>query len=200
MRPRPGGRARPQEVATRPTRRRPPRRTCSPRLRRRASDQRWVADITEFPTGDGKLYLAGIRDLCHRGLVGWSMGERRTTDLVVDAARHGARGAARRPTARASRRPRGQYTSLEFSNRRRHRRPADQSTDRPATATTTPRWRPSGRPSKERSPDPRRIWFQTRAELHDLLFDYIEVFYNRRRHQSPPRPPHPRRVRRHLTA
>ena len=37
-------------------------------------NQRWVADITEFPTGEGKLHVAGVRDLCHRGLVGWSMG------------------------------------------------------------------------------------------------------------------------------
>lgn len=36
-----------------------------------APNQRWVADVTEFPTGDGKLYLAGIRDLFHRGIVGW---------------------------------------------------------------------------------------------------------------------------------
>jgi len=34
-----------------------------------------VADITEFPTGEGKLHLAAIRDLCHRGIVGWSMDE-----------------------------------------------------------------------------------------------------------------------------
>ena len=36
---------------------------------------------TEFPTGEGKLYVAGIRDLCHQGLVGWSMGEHQ--DAVV---------------------------------------------------------------------------------------------------------------------
>jgi len=48
-------------------------------------DRRWVADITEFACWDGKLYLAGIRDLCDRTLVGWSMGERQTTDLVVAA-------------------------------------------------------------------------------------------------------------------
>ena len=49
------------------------------------SDQRWVADITEFKCRDGKLYLAGIKDLHDRGLAGWSMGERQTTDLVVNA-------------------------------------------------------------------------------------------------------------------
>ncbi len=29
-------------------------------------NQRWVADLCEFPTGEGKLHVAGIRDLCHR--------------------------------------------------------------------------------------------------------------------------------------
>ena len=49
------------------------------------SDLRWVADISEFGCSDGKLYLAGIRDLHDHTLVGWSMGERQTTDLVVAA-------------------------------------------------------------------------------------------------------------------
>jgi putative transposase len=49
------------------------------------SDERWVADITEFACHDGKLFLAGIKDLHDQGLAGWSMGERQTTDLVVNA-------------------------------------------------------------------------------------------------------------------
>jgi len=49
------------------------------------SDLRWVADITEFACWDGKLYLAAIRDLHDHSIVGWSMGERQTTDLVVAA-------------------------------------------------------------------------------------------------------------------
>ena len=45
-----------------------------------APNQRWVADISEFKCGDGKLYLAGIRDLYHRGidfveLIKWRTGE-----------------------------------------------------------------------------------------------------------------------------
>jgi len=76
-----------------------------------------VADITEFACVDGKLFLAGIKDLHDRGLVGWSMGERQTTDLVVNAL----------VMALARRQPDGelvhhadrgaQYTSLEFTNR-----------------------------------------------------------------------------------
>jgi transposase InsO family protein len=50
-----------------------------------ASNQRWVADITEFRCWDGKLYLAGIFDLHDHAIVGWSMAQRQTTDLVVNA-------------------------------------------------------------------------------------------------------------------
>jgi transposase InsO family protein len=48
-------------------------------------NQRWVADITEFATDEGKLYVAGVRDLCHRWLVGWAMDEHQDAELVVDA-------------------------------------------------------------------------------------------------------------------
>ena len=48
-------------------------------------NERWVADITEFMTGEGKLFLAGVKDLYGRGLVGWSMGTRQTSELVIEA-------------------------------------------------------------------------------------------------------------------
>ena len=44
-----------------------------------------MADITEFMTGEGKLFLAGVKDLYGRGLVGWSMGTRQTSELVIEA-------------------------------------------------------------------------------------------------------------------
>lgn len=50
-----------------------------------ASNERWVVDISEFKCRDGKLYLAGIKDLHDKGLPGWSMGNRQTADLVVAA-------------------------------------------------------------------------------------------------------------------
>src|SRR5690606_672543 len=81
------------------------------------SDLRWVADITEFACVDGKLYLAGIRDLHDRGLAGWSMGERQTTDLVV-AALVMALGRREPSEDLLHYADHGcQYTSLEFTNR-----------------------------------------------------------------------------------
>ena len=48
-------------------------------------NQKWVADITYIPTHEGWLYLAAIQDTFSRRIVGWSMGERLTRSLVVDA-------------------------------------------------------------------------------------------------------------------
>jgi putative transposase len=46
---------------------------------------KWAADITYIPTGQGWLYLAGVIDLCSRKIVGWSMADHMKTDLVSDA-------------------------------------------------------------------------------------------------------------------
>jgi putative transposase len=48
-------------------------------------DQKWLADITYIPTGEGWLYLAAILDLFSRRIVGWSMSDRMTTDLTLAA-------------------------------------------------------------------------------------------------------------------
>jgi transposase InsO family protein len=45
----------------------------------------WVADITYISTGEGWLYLACVLDLASRRIVGWSMSERITADLVCQA-------------------------------------------------------------------------------------------------------------------
>jgi putative transposase len=48
-------------------------------------NQVWVADITYIWTGEGWLYLAIVLDLFSRAIVGWSMSERMTRGLVIDA-------------------------------------------------------------------------------------------------------------------
>lgn len=48
-------------------------------------NQRWVADITYIATDEGWLYLAAIIDLFSRRIIGLAMCERMTTDLIVTA-------------------------------------------------------------------------------------------------------------------
>ena len=50
-----------------------------------APNRKWAGDITYIPTDEGWLYLAGVIDLHSRRIVGWSMAEHMQTDLVADA-------------------------------------------------------------------------------------------------------------------
>ncbi len=50
-----------------------------------APNKKWVSDITYIWTDEGWLYLAVVMDLYSRLVVGWSMSERMTTSLVSDA-------------------------------------------------------------------------------------------------------------------
>jgi len=148
------------------------------------SDQRWVADITEFACRDGKLFLAGIKDLHDRGLAGWSMGDRQLTDLVVNAlvmalARRDPNSELIHHADRGS-----QYTSLEFSNR---------LTDwnvHASYGSTGDCWDNAAMESTWAAikRDIRHIWgpweSRPRSQMRTILFEYIEVFYNRQRHQA----------------
>jgi transposase InsO family protein len=48
-------------------------------------DKLWTGDITYIPTAQGWLYLAVVLDVFSRRIVGWSMNQRMTDDLVVTA-------------------------------------------------------------------------------------------------------------------
>lgn len=48
-------------------------------------NERWVSDTTFIPTRQGWLYLATILDLYSRSIVGWSMSNKNDTQLVCDA-------------------------------------------------------------------------------------------------------------------
>lgn len=48
-------------------------------------DQRWCGDLTEIPTGEGKLYLATVLDLCSRRIPGFALGEHHDAALAEGA-------------------------------------------------------------------------------------------------------------------
>ena len=50
-----------------------------------APNQKWVSDITYVWTREGWLYLAVVMDLYSRAIIGWSMNQRMTQQLVCDA-------------------------------------------------------------------------------------------------------------------
>jgi putative transposase len=76
-------------------------------------DEKWVTDITEHPTMEGKLYLCTFKDLFSNRIVGYSMGPRMTADLCVNALDYAV--AARKPVNTIAHSDRGsQYSSNEY--------------------------------------------------------------------------------------
>ena len=45
----------------------------------------WFTDITEHPTSEGKLYLCAVKDACSNRIVGYSISDRMTASLAVNA-------------------------------------------------------------------------------------------------------------------
>jgi len=77
-------------------------------------NQKWLADITYIDTHQGWLYLATVLDVFSRRIVGWSMQNRMTKSLVIDALRMAL---GRRDTAHdlLHHSDRGsQYTSVDY--------------------------------------------------------------------------------------
>ena len=52
-----------------------------------APDKVWAGDITYIATDEGWLFLAVVIDLFSRQVVGWSLREDMTRDIVIDALR-----------------------------------------------------------------------------------------------------------------
>ena len=48
-------------------------------------DRLWITDITEHPTEEGKVYCAAVMDAYSRLIIGWSIDSHMRTELVTDA-------------------------------------------------------------------------------------------------------------------
>ncbi len=148
----------------------------------RRPDERWVTDITYIWTDEGWCYLAAILDLYSRSIVGWQLSSSLSTELPLDAL----------SKALMRRRPgigrllhhsdRGcQYTSEEYRLAL-----AEQG----ITVSMSRRgncWDNAVAESFFATLKTELVYqrrWNTRLELRNALFDYIETFYNRRRLHS----------------
>ena len=143
-------------------------------------DSIYCGDITYIRTWEGWLYLATVIDLASRRVVGWSMADHMRAELVCDAL--GMAIEHRRPGALIFHSDRGcQYTSGEFASLCEDRA-VTQSMSRPgqcwdnAVAETF-------FAALKNELIYRNVW-ATRAEARRATFEYIELFYNRRRRHS----------------
>jgi putative transposase len=146
-----------------------------------APDRLWVADITYLRTWEGWLYLVAVQDVFSRRIVGWSMADHMRTELVTDALQ----------MALAQRRPDpgliwhsdqgSQFVSLAFGQQARAAGIAQSMGSRGDCYDNAVAESFIATLKKELVHG--RSW-PSKAELRTEVFEYIEVFYNRRRRHS----------------
>jgi transposase InsO family protein len=146
-----------------------------------APNQIWLGDITYIHTEEGWLYLAGILDLYSRRLAGWAMSEHIDTELVLTAWGM-ARTQRQPPAGLVFHSDRGvQYASQDYRRALQHAQ-AIASMSRKGNcydnAAMESFW------STLKHELVYRRHFKTRAEARQAIFEFIEVFYNRRRLHS----------------
>ena len=141
----------------------------------------WVSDITYVWTSEGWLYLAMILDLYSRQIVGWAMSDRLTSDFVIKAL-YQAIGRRRPAFGCILHSDRGvQYASFDF------RAVLEgygfiQSMSRKGNCYDNAVAESFFHTLKiEHVYDYR---YETRVEATQSIFEYIEMFYNRRRRHS----------------
>lgn len=84
-----------------------------------APNELWLTDITEHPTGEGKLYLCAVKDVYSGRIVGYSMDSRMKSSLALSALENAVR--ARRPAGTVVHSDRGsQFRSRRFVEVLRH--------------------------------------------------------------------------------
>jgi putative transposase len=147
-----------------------------------AVNRTWTADITYVATGEGWLYLAAVEDLYSRKIVGWSMGSRIDSRLVVDALEMAL--ARRLPgEGLVAHSDRGSQYASEHYQGLLARHGIVCSMSRRANC-----WDNAPMESFFASLKKELIHgetFATREQAKARIFEYIEVFFNRvRRHSS----------------
>ncbi len=144
-------------------------------------NQKWVADITYIPTGEGWLYLAAELDLHSRRWVGWAMSSRLTTALVLAALRM-AIEQRRPPSGLLHHSDRGsQYASRAFRDTLAAHKMVASMSRRGDAYDNAVMESCFGTLKKELV---HRTRYTTRAAAQQAIFEYIEVFYNRQRRHS----------------
>jgi putative transposase len=147
-----------------------------------APNRKWLADITYVPTDQGWLYVAAVLDTFSRKIVGWSMAEHMKTDLVTGAL----------TMALEHRRPAGakllhhsdrgsQYASDDYQRLlERHGMTVSMSGcgDCYDNAMMESFW------ATLKCECVHQQRYPTREQARRAIFEYIEVFYNRKRLHS----------------
>jgi len=141
----------------------------------------WCGDITYVKTSAGWVYLAAVIDLFNREVIGYSLSKRPNSELTMRAMANAL--VSRKPSERlVFHSDRGcQYSSKTYldyleehnieSSMSRKGNPYDNACTESFFATLKKEWIYHRR-------------YQDQKDLDDSLFEYIELFYNRKRLHS----------------
>lgn len=145
-------------------------------------DQTWVTDTTFIPTRQGWLYLATVLDLYSRKVIGWAMGNRNNRQLVCDALNMAIAHRQPKPGLLHHSDQGITYTSVQYRTLlNQHQMISSMSRkgnchDNAVAESFFANLKNELIYHRD---------FKTRDEARTAIFDYIELFYNRKRlHQT----------------
>ena len=145
------------------------------------ADAAWVTDITYVRTYEGWLYLAVVIDLFSRTVVGWSMKPTMATDIVLDALLMAVwRRKPKQPVIIHSDQG-SQFASDDFARWCKDNRLIPSMSRRGNCYDNAVAESFFSSLKKERI---KRKIYSTREDAKSEIFEYIEVFYNRKRRHS----------------
>lgn len=144
-------------------------------------NQVWVADVTYLKVGKQWRYLATVMDVYSRRILGWSLGNDRTTNLTIAALRNAVKG-RKLTEGLIFHTDRGiEYTAFWFQNELKRRR-MRHSVNRPGCCTDNGHMESFYHTLKAELI--RGNIFYHEHELRFALKSYINQFYNHRRMHS----------------
>jgi putative transposase len=150
-------------------------------FRPQAPNVMWFTDITYLRTWEGWLYLAAVQDAFSRRIVGWQMADHMRTELVVGALEMAVSQRRPEPGLIHHSDQGSQFVSLGFGQA------ATKAGISRSMGSKGVCWDNAVAETffatLKKELVYRHSW-PTRRELETAVFDYIEVFYNRRRRHT----------------
>lgn len=144
-------------------------------------DRVWLSDLTYLSTRQGWLYVAAILDLCSRRIVGWATSHRLTLELTLRALEHALIQRCPREGLLHHSDRGSQYTAAQY-RQRLHQQGIQLSMSRRGECYDNAPMESFFSTLKTELPGWGRL--ENRRQAQQVLFDYIERFYNRTRRHS----------------
>jgi putative transposase len=146
-----------------------------------APDRAWVGDITYVPTHEGWLYLAVVIDLFSRKVVGWSMSDRIKEELVTGAFMMAVHSRNPLPWLIFHSDRGSQYCSVKFRETLKGVKALQSMSGKGNCYDNAVAESFFHTLKVERL---HNLIFLTRDSAKRCIFEYIEVFYNKKRRHS----------------